>query len=136
MADTTPQTLLAAATCYQCNSPNVYTLNLLKLAMLQKLVLTANPMADTSPQTLLAAASCYQCYAANPYALKMIELGMLNLLVQNGGGGLGGAGQIVAYTGNDPNSDGVKPANINAPAIAVKPGATTYTWDPVAHTWT
>jgi len=52
------------------------------------------------------------------------------------GGGIGGAGQIVYYTTTDPNTDGVKPANIGAAAIAVKPGATSYTWDNVNHTWT
>lgn len=51
-------------------------------------------------------------------------------------GGGGGSGQIVYYTGTDPNSDGVLPANQNAAAIAVKPGSTTYTWDNVNLIWT
>ena len=50
-------------------------------------------------------------------------------------GGGGGNGQIVYYTGADPNSDGVTPANQGAAAIAVKPGATTYTWDSVGLIW-
>jgi hypothetical protein len=53
-----------------------------------------------------------------------------------GTGGGGGSGQIVYYTGADPNSDGVVPANQAAAAIAVKPSATTYTWDNVNLIWT
>lgn len=52
------------------------------------------------------------------------------------GGGIGGAGQIVYYTTTDPNTDGVKPANVLAAAIAVKPGSTTYTWSATGQTWT
>ncbi len=52
------------------------------------------------------------------------------------GGGIGGSGQIVQYFTTDPNTDGVVPANLNLIAIACKPSSTTYTWDPVVHTWT
>ena len=52
-----------------------------------------------------------------------------------GGGGGGGSGQIVAYTGADPNTDGVLPTDQTKPAIAVKPNATTYTWDTVNLIW-
>lgn len=51
-------------------------------------------------------------------------------------GGIGGGGQIVAYTGDDPNSDGVLPANVNQIALAAKPFSTTYTWSVALQTWT
>lgn len=44
-------------------------------------------------------------------------------------------GQIVGYTGTDPNSDGVKPDDQNSQAIAVKPGSNDYTWDTTNKIW-
>lgn len=52
-----------------------------------------------------------------------------------GGGGSGGNAQIVAYTGANPNSDGVKPGNLTSPAIAVKPSAPVYTWNVGTQLW-
>lgn len=45
-----------------------------------------------------------------------------------------GPPQILAYS-TYPSVDGVTPGNLNATAIAVKPGGTTYIWDPVLHYW-
>ena len=84
MADTSAQTLLAAASCYQCNTPNAYGLGMIKLGLLRQILLSLNSMADTTAQTLLSAASCYQCYSANPYMLQMIELGLLQTIAQAG----------------------------------------------------
>src|SRR5436190_13014471 len=47
-----------------------------------------------------------------------------------------GASQIVYYTGDDPNTDGVVPPNQLGPALAIKPYSTTYTWDNVNFLWT
>ena len=132
---TNPQTLLAAADCFACYGESPAQLQLMKLALLAQLVKTTDPSMDTSPNTLLAQASCFACYANSPGLMSLMELGLLNLIAQNGGGG-GGSGQIVPYTGADPNSDGVTPTNLNAAAIAVKPSATEYIWDPVNHIWT
>lgn len=40
MADTSPQALMAAANCFQCNASNVYTATLMELAMLSQIVTT------------------------------------------------------------------------------------------------
>jgi hypothetical protein len=127
---TDAQSLLSQASCYECFGVGGQ-LELMKIALLAQLVKGQNPMADTSPQTLLDQAKCYLCYG-NAGMWQLMELALLAQLV---GSGIGNA-QIVLYSGADPNSDGVVPANQNAPAIAVKPGSTTYTWDPVGHTWT
>lgn len=133
---TDAQTLLAQAACYQCYTANGYSARLLELALLRQQLLALNPMADTSPQTLLDQAKCYQCYAANPYALQLFELALLAQIVANGGGGgTGGSGQIVAYTGANPNADGVTPTDTTKPAIAVKPGDVTWTWSIAAQNW-
>jgi hypothetical protein len=74
---------------------------------------------------------------ANGYA-KLSDRGLLEAIVASacaGGGGGGGSGQIVAYTGVDPNADGVKPTNLNAAAIAVKPGDVTWTWSIAGQNW-
>lgn len=67
---------------------------------------------------------------------RLLLVKILMATVTGGGGGGGGSGQIVAYTGTDPNSDGVLPADQTKPAIAVKASSTTYTWDTVGLTWT
>lgn len=77
MAATDSQTLLDAAKCYQCFAANGYSVELMKLAILQQILLASNAAADVSPQGLLQQASCYQCYASNDYMLKLIELGLL-----------------------------------------------------------
>ena len=90
-------------------------------------------MATTDPQTLLQDAKCMWCI---PEGKKMDVLLSLACIISGGGGGSGGIGQIVYYSGVDPNSDGTLPVNQNAAAIAIKPGATTYVWDRVNHVWT
>ena len=71
------------------------------------------------------------CFGSSTYALTLME----NVLLDQIAAGGVGTGQIVAYTGNDPNTDGVFPANRNAPAIAVKPNNTTYTWSVANQDW-
>ena len=121
--------LIAQSSCFTCfGTPG--EIELMKIALLAQLVKGQNPMADTSPQTLLDQAKCYLCYG-NAGMWQLMELALLAQLV---GSGIGNA-QIVAYTGADPNSDGVVPANTQAPAIAVKPGATSYTWSIANQDW-
>lgn len=68
---------------------------------------------------------------------RRILLGKILYALLGGGGGGGGTGanQIVPYTGIDPNSDGVLPGDITMPAIAVKPGESTWTWTTPAGPW-
>ncbi len=112
MPATDPQSLLSEASCYNCFGTNG-ELQLMKLALLAQLVQGQNPMADVTPQGLLDQAKCYQCFGMG----GMWQLMELALLAQLVGAGLGN-GQLVAYSGNDPNSDGVVPNNPNAPALA------------------
>lgn len=126
---TDPQTLLSAANCYTCQLPGEW--QLMKLSLLRQILLQLSPMADTSPQALLSQANCYNCYG--PGLWPLLELALLSQIVNQGMGG--GSSQIVAYTGANPNSDGVKPPNLNAPAIAVKPNGTTYTWSIADQMW-
>lgn len=134
MPATDPKSLLAAADCLACYGTSPAQLELMKLGLLSQLVQAIDPSMDTSPKTLLAQAQCFACYGNSPALLSLMELGLLAIIAQTGGGG--GGTQVVAYTGADPNSDGVTPTNLNAAAIALKPSATVYVWDPVNHIWT
>jgi len=44
-------------------------------------------------------------------------------------------GQLIGYTGNDPIAAKVFPLDRNAPAIAVKPDGSSYSWDKDKQTW-
>lgn len=90
---------------------------------------------SADPATLMADARCIN--ACVPPGMQMAVLISLasQILAAGGGGSGGGSGQIVPYTGADPNSDGVFPADLTKAAIAVKPSGTTYTWDKDAQTW-
>lgn len=76
-------------------------------------------------------------YAAGYAKLSDHELDMCILAsaCAGGGGGGGGSGQIVPYTGANPNSDGVLPTNTQAIAIAVKPGSALWTWSVTNQNW-
>ncbi len=131
---TDAQSLISQANCYECFAVNPYTARLMQLALLKQIVLNGNPMADTSPQTLLTNAQCFECYATSPYLLQLMELSLLVQITNNSSAG-GSASQIVAYTGANPNADGVKPPNLNASAIAVKPNSPVYTWNIATQLW-
>jgi hypothetical protein len=52
------------------------------------------------------------------------------------GGSGGGAGQIRKYTSDDPNADGIIPADITQPAIAYKlGGGPSFVWNDITHVW-
>lgn len=137
---TDAQTLLAQANCYACNAVSGYDARLMQLALLQQMVLSLNPMADTSPQTLLSQANCYACFGANAFNLQLMELALLaQISTALGGGGGGGVdiNQVLAYTGTDPNADGIKPGNLLDGAIAYKKDGTgpIYGWNIALQTW-
>jgi hypothetical protein len=136
MIATDPQTLLAAANCYQCFGATPYQLQLMKLALLADIVKSNNAMAATDPQSLLASANCYQCFASNPFMLQLMELALLNLVVQGGTGG-GGSGQVQIYTDNTAPGSIAPPANKQAAAIAYSALGTspTYTWSVTNQQW-
>ena len=52
-----------------------------------------------------------------------------------GGGGGAAAGEVLNYSTTGPTADGIVPGDLNDAAIAVKPGASTFTWDSVGHVW-
>lgn len=128
-----PKTLLAEADCYLCYAGSGTQLELMKLALLARIMANLDPSVDTSPQALLSAAGCFSCYASSPFMLKLLEIGLLRLLAQNW---VGTGQQIVEYVA-DPTAEGVVPANINSPAIAVSnnPALPWHNWDTANHVW-
>lgn len=124
--------LLAQSACLDCNGAGPGELELMKIALLAQLVLGQNPMADVTPQGLLNQAACYNCYGGG----GMWQLMQIALLVQLVNAGIGN-GQLVGFTGNDPNSAGVKPLNQNAPAVAVNTTQpdTIWTWNVNTKVW-
>ena len=82
MPSTDPQSLLAAAKCFDCFGQGSQ-LELMKLALLAQIAKTQNPMTATDPKSLLAQANCFSCYASSPFMLSLMELALLNLIVQN-----------------------------------------------------
>ena len=91
-------------------------------------------MATTDPQALLAATKCYACYAASPYMLDLIELGLLAQIAAISGGS---NPQVMEYTGADPTTDGLVPADPTQPAIAYKQDGSdvTYGWNTALQVW-
>lgn len=66
---------------------------------------------------------------------RILEGKILRTIAAGGGGGGGGAIQVFAYTGTDPNSDGIVPTNTQIINLAAKPGASTWTWSVAAQNW-
>lgn len=83
MAAPSADTLLNEARCYECNTSNGYGLELMKLAVLRRILLAMDPTAVTDPSTLLNEARCYECSGANGYMLLLMELALLNRLVDS-----------------------------------------------------
>ena len=59
---------------------------------------------------------------------------LLGKICKAGGGG-SGATQVYAYTGANPNADGIVPSNKTIINLAAKPGAATWTWSVAAQNW-
>lgn len=135
MATIDPQVLLKLASCYQCNSGNPYELTLIELALLRQIALAQNPMADTSPQTLLNDARCYKCFGANVYMLTLMKLALLQQVVA--GSVVVPTGQVLFYTTTDPNTEGLVPGDLLAPAVAYKEDGTgaVFGWDVANQIW-
>lgn len=104
MANPDPQALLTAANCYSCFGSDRGSMELLKLALLQKILLAQNPNAVTDPQTLLSQASCYSCFASSPGLMQLLELALLGNIAANGAGA---SGSVLCGSG--------APSNANAP---------------------
>ena len=68
------QALLNSASCFDCLQGG--EVQLVKLALLSKILLALNPAADVSPQSLLNGANCFACYG-NVGTLRLIELQLI-----------------------------------------------------------
>lgn len=55
------QSLLASSSCYACYASSGVMLQLLKLALLRRWLLTLSGSADVTPAALLASVNCLQC---------------------------------------------------------------------------
>jgi hypothetical protein len=116
---TDPQSLLAQAKCYNCyGTPG--ELMLMKLALLQQIALSLNPMAATDPQSLLDQAKCYNCYGTSGL-WALFELALLQQIAVNGSGGGTGTGATFGnYGGGQPN---FTPASGTGLAVDTSDGA-------------
>jgi hypothetical protein len=125
------QTLKRLGSLYNNNTPPEWMV--MKLSLLSQILLAMNPMADVSPAALLAQADQYQPYG--PQCWQLFELALLGDILNNGISPVGGV-QIVTYIA-DPNAELVKPANVNAPAVAYQAtglGAT-FVWNIAGQIW-
>lgn len=71
--------LAADSKCYECYGPNDYTLRLMELALLRRILLALDPAAETDPQKLLDEAVCFNCFGSSSIE-QLIELAMLQKL--------------------------------------------------------
>lgn len=68
--------LAADSKCYECYGPNDYTLRLMELALLRRIVLALDPNANTDPQALLDEAICFGCFGSTSIE-NLLELAMM-----------------------------------------------------------
>lgn len=71
-----PQELAADSKCYECFGPNDYSLRLMELVMLSKILKALDPNANTDPQALLDEAACFNCFGSQSLE-QLMELVML-----------------------------------------------------------
>jgi hypothetical protein len=109
---TDAQSLLGSISSYLATG-NVSGVSLLKLALLQQIAQSLNPMADTTAQGLLSQ-DVIGGYSAtsNASTSDLLELGLLNIIATALGGGSGGVGGVVI---ND--FGGAQPAPDPLPAV-------------------
>ena len=119
----TPAQLVDLAKCLACGMSEKQL-----LAALVVLLCQSNNMTCTAPQLNALGSPFMQQMTHTQMLAAMVAL-LCNL------GSSSSASQIVPYTGTDPNSDGVFPADRQSPAIAVKPFNTTYVWSVALQTW-
>lgn len=73
MPATPTDVLLAEANCFRCyGSPDIATL--LRLAILARTALAADPAADVTPQGLLTYGTCYRCFGISEAQVMEISL--------------------------------------------------------------
>lgn len=78
MAAIATSTLLSEAKCYLC--AGITLVEALKLALLARILLAADPAADTSFSALVEYGKCYTCYGASLY--DVLELALLDQISQ------------------------------------------------------
>lgn len=109
---TDAQSLLNSIGSYLATG-NVTGVSLLRLALLQQIANSLNPMADTTAQGLLSQ-DVIGGYAAtsNASTCDLLELGLLNIIAGALGGGGGGIPQIISgdYGGAQPTPTPSGPA--------------------------
>ena len=93
--DTSPNTLLESAKCYDCNG-SWGTWSVFEMGLWKTYLLKVNPVADTSVNSILEAAKCYECLS--PGEWELIKLGLLQkiLLAANPGANTSANGLIEA----------------------------------------
>lgn len=81
--DTMPDAseLAKESDCYECFGPNDYTLRLMELALLKKILLKLDPTATTDPQSLIDDAACFNCFGSTTLE-QLMELVMLQKISQ------------------------------------------------------
>lgn len=120
----TPAEISEASPCFSCINDKLSAL----LYLLNQIRIEGGGD-DMTPDEIAEASACFACINDRETAI----LYLLGQLVA--GSGVGGGGQILEYTTTGPTADGLVPDTLNKPAIAVKPGGSTFTWDPTLHVW-
>lgn len=72
-----PSELASESSCYECFGPNDYSIRLMELAMLRRILSVLDPGGDTTPQALLDEVACFNCYGSTTIE-NMIELALVN----------------------------------------------------------
>lgn len=75
MAATNAQTLFDEGKCYLCNT-TANTAQVLRLALLRRILIANVPTADTSSGALMAYGACFACYGMTE--VDIIELALLD----------------------------------------------------------
>jgi hypothetical protein len=124
----TPQQLVTAAACYDCQIADGIE-NAVIIYLLNQIAATG-----MTPQQLVTAASCYDCQIPAGY-VGPIMIYLLGQILANGGGGGGGAVQVLNGATLIPGST---PTNTAQPAVyySTTSHPSFYTWDTNLQSWT
>lgn len=98
--------------------------------------LNGTTVAACDAESLVAASKTYQPPHLSSRQQDSVISYLLCQIAQNGGGGGGGASQLVQYTA-DPNTEGKKPANTAANAVAYSADGSGafFGWDINTQSW-
>lgn len=131
MAATDTNTLFSEGRCYECYGETSQT-QILRLAILARILTASNPVAATDPQSLLSYGRCFGCIGMS--AADIMELALLDQISASGTGGGGSGASNMSGNGGPtgvviPNAVGVLYFDDAAPPTTYRAtGATSADW--------